>query len=151
MTPREFQTALRSLSKEIGAQAEIFASISLGGHRAPPLAGHVYVNGMCHGSTFSEEAETFDDLLQKLTAKWASHKDEHEKQFVRKLALRIIEITAEIGECTDAALRGRDFSTEDVIRYGERACAEANDIAGKGPFKLRMLGRSNRAPAEAEA
>lgn len=151
MTPREFQVAARALSKEIGTQAEIFATVSLGAHKAPPLYGHIYVNGMGHGVSFSEDAETFDELLQKLTTKWAEHKDEHEKQFVRKLALRIIEITAALGECTDAALRGRDFSTEDVIRYGERACAEANDIAGKGPFKLRMLGRSNRAPAEAEA
>lgn len=146
MTPKEFQTALRGLSKEIGAHADVFVSISLGGRREPALYGNVYVNGMSHGISFSEEADTFDAMLEKLTAKWVSHKEEHERQFVRKLALRIIEVTAEIGECTDAALRGRDFSTEDVIRYGERACTEANDIAGRGPFKLRMLGQSNGAP-----
>lgn len=149
MTPREFRTALRKIKQDMGTQADVWVMISSNDSpRDPALLASAYVNGMVHGMTFSEKADTFDELLEQLTAKWASYKEEHERQFVRKLALRIIEITAETGECTDAALRGRDFTKEDVIRYGERACAEADDIAGRGPFKLRMLGGANNAPAE---
>lgn len=150
MTPKEFQAELAAIVKEVGPSADVYAMISTGGSK--PIHVSLYPTGMgVDRRAFMLQVETFEEALTATRAKWAEQKEEHERQLVRRMALRIIEITALTGECTDAALRGDKFSTEEVARYGERACADANDIAGRGPFAIVKLGQSNGAPAEAEA
>lgn len=152
MTPNKFRNEITAISREMGARAEIYASISSARFRdEATISAHVYVQGMGQNMTFSVSGETFDLVVPSLRAKWDEHKAEHERQFTRKIAIKIIEITALIGECTDAALRDANFTDEDISRFGERACADANDIAGRGPFTLRKLRSGNGAPAVSDS
>jgi hypothetical protein len=149
MTPKEFQAELTAIAKDMGAHADVTALISANGNA---IFLSIYPAGMgTEKPWFSLRGDTFEEALAAIRAKWGEYRDEHERQMTRRMALRIIEITAQLGECTDAALRGDVFSTDDVTRYGARACTEANDIAGRGPFKLIMLGSSNGAPEVVEA
>lgn len=151
MTPKQFQTEITSIAREMGTRADIFASISIYSYRKHPISTQVYVQGMGHGMTFSVDGDDFEEVIPAIRLKWDEHRAEHERQFIRKIAIKIIEITALVGECTDAALRNAQFSDDEIARYGERACADANDIAGRGPFTLRKLGAGNGAAvAEAE-
>lgn len=150
MTPKEFQKEITAVAREMGPRADIFASISNSRYDKSVVAMHVYTDGAGHGMTFSLSAASFEEIVPELRAKWDAHRTEHERQFVRKIAIKIIEITALVGECTDAALRGANFTDEEIARFGERACADANDIAGRGPFTVRKLeAKSNGAPVSA--
>lgn len=75
-------------------------------------------------------------------AKHAETRDAHDATAIRAMALKIIELTADHGECTDAALR-QHFDAGDVARLGDRAAADANEIAAGGPFAIVALGGSN--------
>lgn len=151
MTPKEFKIELTKVANEIGSAAQLSAHIS-----ERHLADHViycgvYPRGMDHGNKgyFSVEADDFETILLKVRAKWAEYAAEFRTQTLRKMALAIIRITSEIGQCTDASLR-QDFSADEVKRFGAEACGEANAMAGKGPFEIVTLGGANGAPADVE-
>lgn len=150
MTPKEFRKEITAIAREMGERADIFASILATRFRdEATISAQVYVEGMGHGMTFAVNGEAFDVIVPAICAKWDEYKAEHERQFVRKMAIKVIEITALVGECTDAALRGANFTDKEIARFGERACADANDIAGRGPFTLRKLAPGNGAPEDA--
>ncbi len=156
MTPTEYKVAATALAKEIGDSAEVFTSINsrsfYSADNDGPMYVSLYVDGLHSGrdAVFSLYATDFDDALAMVEAKWAEHSAVHRRQVVRKMALRIIELTAAHGCCLDAALRGDKFTATDVKRYGVEACADANAIAGKGPFTITTGAAANGAPEEAE-
>lgn len=144
MTPKEFKVAITALAKEIGPRAELWASIGIEGDH--PLTASVYPTGMCGsaGCAFRVEADDFDELIVTLRTKWAEHKDRYHAEMVRKMALEIIRLTAEHGECTDAALRAV-FNPGDVAFFGPDAIADANKIASNGPFSITAVKGANAA------
>jgi hypothetical protein len=99
-------------------------------------------DGITQKAQFWAYADTFRELLSNCEAKWAEHSDLHAKNLIRRMALKIIEITADIGECSDAALRA-EFSRADVERYGDRACEHATEIASNGPFSIVRTSGAN--------
>ena len=64
---------------------------------------------------------------------------------IRKMAEAIIRITYDCGECTDAALRGAQFSQEEIGEYGSKACILASEMASKGPFEIVAMTGANAA------
>lgn len=156
ISPREFRSALHEFQKELGSRASVLVSVndhafdgydqSRTNHYQTNFRGAVYLDGMSNGLTFMEGRDTLRDLLATLQEKWVTYKHQHELVTIRKMALAIIRITSELGECTDAALRS-EFSTELVQRFGAQACAHADDMAGRGPFTIITMGGAN-APAE---
>lgn len=147
----EYREGCLALEREIGPKANIYTSLS---DRGKFVSGSIYPYGM-GGPTRNEdgylrlEADTLRELLDALRSKWAEYEESHRTRTIRKMSLAIIRITAELGECTDAALRNcGEFDPGQIKRYGEQACADANDIAGRGPFKIITMGGAN---AEAAA
>ena len=84
---------------------------------------------------FTTYADSWADLASGIRAEWAKRSDNAREQTIRAMALAIIRITADLGQCTDAALRA-EFDPSDVERYGADAVAQANDMAELGPFEI---------------
>lgn len=147
LTHAEALEAFRALAKAIGPKCEIFASLNTYG----VSGGVIYTSIYPRGITSSLEqmrvvADGYRETIEKVRAAWAERVDTHAAHTIREMALAIISITADQGECTDAALRAK-FDAADVARYGERACAEATEIAGLGPFSIVTLSGANDAEA----
>lgn len=143
MTAREFAKAIEKLRKSIGPGARTTAYIAPAAEL--PLHCAVEVNWKSNRSSdFDVGAETFGELLEVVAAKWAEYETRHRAATIRKMALAIIRITSEFGECTDAALRNcGEFDAGQVNALGQEACSVADDMADKGPFSIVTLGGAN--------
>jgi hypothetical protein len=83
-----------------------------------------------HGSTYSE-------TFSKARA-WAERdRTGYRDTLVRRMAVAVIDITAEHGHCVPALLRMKGFTDADIAALHEEACARASEIAGKAPFSVR--------------
>lgn len=138
---REYVEATTQLQAKIGLFARITASLH---EDAPLLWATVYPRGLGKDPAFYVRGDTFAETLQALKDKWAEFEADHKARTIRKMALAIIRITAELGECTDAALRNcGEFDVGQIKQYGAQACADADDIAGRGPFSILIMGGAN--------
>lgn len=143
MTPKEMQEAARALEAKVGKNCCV--SIMLNTDSRPPCHGSVYPDGLVKGSAFNKSADDWPELFAALNAKWDEYVETHRARKIRDMALAIIRITAEHGACSDAALRANTFTADDVGRYGEEACAEADAMAANGPFSIVQVGTANAA------
>jgi hypothetical protein len=148
MTPQEFKTALQAFRKEVGPRAEVWAQISCHPDHDDKsvLYGSIYPEGICNNNGYLKVfGDDFASLLSALKDGWAKQKNIHRARTIRKMALEIIKTTADLSECTDASLRSAGFTSDEIAQYGSLACGDANTIAGKGPFRIKVKG-SNGAP-----
>lgn len=147
-TAGEARDAFKAFAAEISAEASLHVSLNTSRWEVGPdaLSATAYPRGVGKDSVFTVTADDWSALLTATKEKWAEYTDEHAARTIRAMALAIIRITAELGECTDAALRS-EFSEAEVRRHGERACADANDIAGRGPFSITRFGGANEVEA----
>jgi hypothetical protein len=67
---------------------------------------------------------------------------------IKSLTLAIIEITADQGQCTEAALRVAGFSQAEIEAYGTDACAMADYYGSKGPYSVVSVPVANAVAAE---
>lgn len=132
MTVAEVQAELAVLRKEFPARAHISASVYSDRVSVTVYPKDITANDVVRGEAKSDFAEAFADLR----AKWAERSERYAAEMIRSMALEIIRITAERGQCDAFALRAGKFSQEDVATYGERAVADANEIASNGPFSI---------------
>lgn len=144
MTPLEIKAELRALQKDVGVNA--YSSLRIAADHGKPVSVCLYPFGLTRSSEgyLSIEADTFREALDSIRAAWDNFRDEHKVKTIRKMALAIIRLTTELGECTDAALRS-EFDPGAVVRWGEEACAVANEMAGKGPFSIVTMKGANAA------
>jgi hypothetical protein len=150
MTPKEYKKAVSDLAASIGLRAVIYTSLDsdYGDFKKDCIfEAAIYPRGIgsAERCALRVAAADLDELFEKLTAGWAECSARYRAETVRKMALRIINLTAENGECTDAALRGDVFSAGDVKMFGAEACEEANRIAAKGPFSIVSIKGANAA------
>ena len=144
----EAVAAFKAFAASIGGNARCSASLGDFGARTGALV-HAYFQPQGSGIAtpgFLIYGTNWRDLLANCEAKWAEFSDAHAFNIVREMALAIIALTADLGECTDAALRAK-FDAADIARYGERACAQATEMAGLGPFSIVTLSGANDAEA----
>lgn len=147
-TALEYREFVRGFRESIGPRAEVYTSFNEAGKI---FHATLYSRGIAGigGSDFVVQGDTWSELRAGLSDKWAEYSERHRAEVTRKMALAIIRITADLGECTDAALRNcGEFDPGQINAYGEQACADANDIAGRGPFSIVVMGGAN---AEEEA
>ena len=142
MTAHEYRAATKALTELIGPVAEVWTYMNSSG---PLFRACLYSRGVGRGDyDFSVQGDTLSDVHKSVTDKWAEYSEAHRARTIRKMALAIISITAELGECTDAALRNcGEFDPGQISAYGEQACNDANEIAGKGPFSIVAMGGAN--------
>lgn len=144
MTGKEYRAAVLALAKSIGARAQIWTCMNDAGKLFHVALYATGIGGTRSEMDFRIEGDTFDELYALTAATWAEYEEAHRIRTIRKMALAIIRITAELGECTDAALRNcGEFDPSQIKAYGEQACLDANDIAGRGPFSIIVKGGAN--------
>lgn len=137
-TPAELKVTFNVLAKEIGPKCllSVYVGISFADK---PLYVSVQPKGYSAGGkaeeTFSVQADTWADLIAEVRTEWAKRSDNSRAQTIRDMALAIIRITADLGQCTDAALRA-EFDPTDVERYGAEAIISADEMASNGPFSI---------------
>ncbi len=146
LTHTEAREALRDFARTVGLKCQVYPSLSHG-QGGPPLLALIYTHGICGGGAqLNVEGDSYRELLAACEAKWAEHSDLHAANVIREMALAIIALTADQGECTDSALRGK-FDAADVTRYGDRACEQATAMVSNGPFSIVKLAGANDAVA----
>ena len=144
MEPQEIRAELIALAAEIGPKAYLSVSVSVGEYCGPTVTGAVYPNGMGVGtvSLHTHKSESWADAVAEMRAAWEAHRDLHASNTTKGMALAIIRLTAENGECTDGALRC-EFNQQDIDRYGDAAATLATEMGGNGPFEIVRLGVGN--------
>lgn len=143
LTHGEARTAFLALAREISPRCEIHPGLNSYGHTGGDLYTSIYPRGITTSSEhFYVVTDSYREAIEKVREKWAERSDTHAAHTIREMALAIISITADQGECTDAALRAK-FDAADVAHYGERACEQATEMAGLGPFSIVKLSGAN--------
>lgn len=108
LTHAEAAAAFLALSKTVGSACQVYVhlSSSLAG---PALDAEIYTKGIARsgGATLSVRGNSYRELLAACEAKWAEHSDLHGSNVIRELALAIIAITADQGECSAALKANR--------------------------------------------
>lgn len=140
LTIAEAREAFRAIAAEMGGQAYLSASIIIQG--SPMLVAGLYPKGLTGPEAFHVHADTWADLAAKAREVWAEKSDLYTATTKRAMALKIIEITADIGECTDAALRAT-FGADEVERFADAAAEQANALAAGGPFSVTITTNTN--------
>jgi len=128
----EIRAQLATLKAEVGSKAEVSFTVGLDSHSA-----YVYLapEGILGKRRLIEHGNSFEECFEKVTTRWRECAESCRAETVKKMALAIIRLTAELGECSDAALRA-EFDSTEVSRYGQEACELANKMAANGPFKI---------------
>lgn len=149
MTPTEIKTALDTMKNEIGPKADITLSINamdaFEHDSKEPVRLSVYPFGMVQSKGwFAIRSATFDGAISSARIKWTEYSDEHRLQTTKNMALAIIRLTTEVGECFDAALR-QEFDAAVIARWGDDACKVADEMAGRGPFRIKRKRGANAA------
>lgn len=141
------KSRLTALRTKIGPNADLSVRIDADQWR-PADGGEVVATAYPYGITKSQplcaQGHSFAEAISNLEALWEKHSAEHRVQTTRAIALAIIRITSELGRCTDAALRA-EFDPGAVKRWGDDACKMADDMAGRGPFKIVKAAKANAA------
>ena len=138
MTVAEVGAEIAAFTSEIGQSAEIYASIHSAFRGGVHAHISVYPVGMGRGTyndTILGIGLTWRDAFDDVRAKWAVVAAQQAEKLLRKMAIEIIQQTADRGECTDASLRAV-FSPADVEQFGTAAITEANKLADGGPFAI---------------
>lgn len=144
MSPLEAASAIKLVGREISDKCEIHVWLSTTGYRDRALIASVGAQGGYPAeTTFRVEADSFEELIDNIRNKWAEHSDEYARQTTSAMALEIIRLTDELGECSDAALRAGEFTYSDVAKFGAAACVRAAEMASKGPFSIVTVSGAN--------
>jgi len=130
---------LDALAAEIGEKAYLSISLNAGQNT---VRGAIYPQGVLDRVHLYSEAATFGEIVAAMRDVWADHSTLHGENITREIALAIIRISFEKGECTDAALRC-EFGS-DAETFGARALEKANEMAANGPFTIIITGTGNQ-------
>lgn len=149
LTPAEIGEALVALKTKVGEASYLNVCVTLGDSRysKPEMSGVIYPNGLIGKGRIGAQENSWRDLIATMNAKWEEARDTYESETRRRMALAIIETTYALGECSDNALRGQNFSADEVRRLSVSACELANSMAERGPFSVVVHGAANEAEA----
>ncbi len=144
LTPQEAREKIVAFLYEVGPKAILEVNLQLRGRL---YRGYFRPEGHVGDVYAFVEGETYREVIDAASAKWAELADAHTADMIRRMALKIIELTADLGECTDAALRA-EFDDADITRFGALACERATEMGSKGPFSIvRLAGANDREAA----
>ena len=144
MTPAELLTGLKELAADVGPKALTKIYIAEGEYMSGHATASLRPEGTLGKVNLSIKFSAWDEILPGLRAAWDEHRELHEANIIREMAMAIIRITMDRDECRDADLRC-DFDRQDVGRYADRAAALATEMGGKGPFVVIRTDEGNGA------
>lgn len=143
MTPLAIRGALRAIAGEAGPAAWADLSVSTEHPDESAVRGVLYPQGIAAGHCIHGRGPGFAEALDDLRSNWAQARSLADTNSIRRMAVAIIEITGDQGECSDAALRGAGFDQGQIARLGALACSEATRLAAGGPFRIIALTGAN--------
>lgn len=145
MTPTQIQDALGLLQRRIGGQGSVHVTIHPRESRPDRIInGVIYPDGVIGKARIAVDGDDFQDVITKMNEAWNEYRASHQDDLLKRMALAIIRLTEERGECTDQMLRA-DFGADDVIACLDRATELADKMAANGPFKVVRITESNAA------
>lgn len=148
MIPSEVLSAMKDLTDEVGAKALATVLLMNGDHTVGSASATLYPNGMLGKVQLSVKFTSWEEIVPSLRAAWEKHADLHANNVIKAMAVAVITLTAEQGECSDSALRA-EFTQQDIDRYGDRAASLATEMGGNGPFEIVRYGAGNMLVEEA--
>lgn len=144
-TISEIQAGCRALAEKVGPKSYVNLSIT-NGRTVASLHTKGIVGDPEDVGSFAVFVHNFEDpaaALQELEELWRAEREARSGRVIEQMALSIIRLTAEFGECTDAALRAE--YGQDVAELGAEALERANAMAANGPFSIRVTQSANAA------
>jgi hypothetical protein len=142
---QRLQERIAALAGEVGEKARVCLTIESG-----RLYASIYTRGIAADtddpgafSVFEYGAHPFA-VLDDLRNSWLAEKDKRSGRIAERMALEIIRLTAEFGECTDAALRA-EFGAATFAEMASIAVERANKMAANGPFTIKATALANAA------
>ncbi len=139
MSPADVRAALSALCAEVGPKASAWVQIS----NSLTCSATLYPDDIIGKVTLrSGNLNDWSEAEPALRALWEEHRDLHASNTIKGMALAIIRLTAELDECTDAALRC-EFTQQEIERYGDQASDLATEMGGRGPFRIVKLAGAN--------
>lgn len=146
MNAKQAQEAFSAFEDEAGPRARVIVTLS-SGHYHPnvkALACGVYLGGFGQSEVdFRATGDSWEELLADARALLVEFQGKQRPQFIRKMALDIIRTTAEYDHCAPAHLYALGYTEMEVADYADAACADADNIAGRGPFRVYAFSGDN--------
>ena len=146
MELQEIIDGCNTLAEKVGPKAEVNVDVS----NCQGLHGSLYTKGIASNrddvaafSVYIHNADGYAALLVGLEREWLRERDKRAGRITEQVALEIIRVTAEFGECTDAALRAK-FGPN-FTEYADAAIERANEMAANGPFSIVEMRGANAA------
>lgn len=147
MTPKEIKAELNNLRAAVGIKAYADVTVKAAEYWEDEVVVAVlypFGIGSSQEGYVRFTAPDFAGAIKGLADEWETRKTKHRAAIIKKMALAVIRITTENGECTDAALRN-EFDAGEVLSLCDEACALADEMAGRGPFKVKKARGANAA------
>lgn len=147
----DVKAAALALRGEIGERCSISIDLKAnhwgGEDNDNILRAYCFPLGAGQGApTIAFYCDSYEEAFDGIRERWAEIRDNTNAEITRKMALAIIQITFECGQCTDAALRGEtDFTDAQIKQHGYAAESMANEMAENGPFKIKLTIGANAA------
>lgn len=138
------KTKLQSWIKEIGPRARVSLGFNMDLYQGEKiLSGLYYPLGSGGENPYTLQfGDSVEEFISACNAWWDKISQDSMAEMIRKIALKIIELTALNGECSDAALR-QDFDQAYIDKLGREAIIMANKMASNGPFSIKEAAKSN--------
>jgi hypothetical protein len=141
MTPTEIKDALKLLNGRVGPGCYVDVTITGASYDKTVIAGTILQHG---GKSSRVVADDWQEVIRLMTEAVVNGRDAFQAALIKNMALAIIRLTDEHGECTDSMLRS-EFDAGDVTAFLDRALERADAMAGNGPFSVRRVAGSNAA------
>ncbi len=145
MTPHEIKTELDAIAKVAGPKSFVNLSIGTSYNKSGEFVSAVCYFDADMRHSIRVYANSFTGALAALRAEMDTELSKAHAATIRKMALAIMTITADVGACSDAALRGEGFSQSEIDMHGDKACEEATRIGSGGPFQIVRADIANAA------
>lgn len=142
-TLKDIGAFMLAFNKAVGPKCDVYASVNADG----TCVFSAYLGGLTRseeGVLRTDNKATWAEASTDLLEKWEAQRANHRSVKLRKMALEIIQITADQGECTDRALR-LSFSQSEIDTLGADAIALATEMAANGPFSIVATAQANAA------
>lgn len=142
MIPSDILAGLKELTSEVGPNALATVYLAHGDYMSAYSSASLHPEGTLGKVTLNVKFTQWSEIIPGLREAWEEHRELHASNKIKSMALAVIRLTAEQGECSDSALRC-EFSQQEIDRYGDRAAELATEMGGNGPFEIVRYGVGN--------
>lgn len=137
MTAERLAEWTRDLRMAVGPQASVHPTISDCRYdKKSPIEIGIYTDGHMH-ERHCFKGNTWSDAFTAAFAWAATYQTIAHDGLIRRMALAIIDLTDQHGECLAVHLRGRHFTADDIAGYSVAACQRASEMSAMAPFEVK--------------